>query len=75
MNTHYAVLTFPGDFDNDHPDPELRGTGPSLTFIGTGPEDHCWEALRRWTADHPLRRDEAAEVLVRDPLVVEAEQP
>lgn len=74
MNTHYAVIAFGGDFDNDHPDPDLRGQAPSLTLIGAGPEEFCWDTLRRWTMTHPLRRDEMAEVLSRDPQVVTDQQ-
>lgn len=70
MNTHYAVIAFSGDYDNDHPDPELRGCSPRLTLIGAGPEQFCWDALARWTINHPLRRDETAEVVTRHPSVV-----
>ena len=69
-NTHYAVLYFMGDYDNDHPDKELRGQAPSLTLIAAGPEDFCWDSLVRWTSTHPLRRDEHAEVLARNPAMV-----
>jgi hypothetical protein len=69
-NTHYAVLAFSGDPDEEHPDEELRGTGPSLTLIAAGDEDFCWESLARWTEKHPLRMWEEAEVLVRHPSVV-----
>lgn len=70
MNTHYALLIFGGDFDNDHPDEELRGHGPEMTMIAAGPEEFCWRALADWTAKRPLRRDESAEVVTRDPNVV-----
>ena len=66
MNTHYAALVFGGDFDGDHPDEELRGRGPDLSLIACGDEEFCWRAAARWTKDHPLRRDEAVEVLARD---------
>lgn len=64
-NTHYAVIVFDGDFDNDHPDEELRGHAPSLSLIGCGPEEFCWEAVRKWTEKRPLRRNETVEVLTR----------
>lgn len=64
-NTHYGVIVFGGDFDNDHPDPLLRGHGPHMEMIACGPEQHCWDAIKEWTATHPLRRDEHAEVLAR----------
>lgn len=70
MNTHYAVLVFSGDYDNDNPDPELRGKGPDLTLIAAGPEEHCWTTLAEWTEKHGLRRDEHAEVLTRCPSAV-----
>jgi hypothetical protein len=70
VNTHYAVISFSGDPGAEHPDPELRGLGPSLAFVAVGPEDFCWDALGRWTAKHPLRMWEEAEVLQRDPAVV-----
>lgn len=73
MNSHMGVLHFGGDFDNDHPDPELRGRGPMLELVAVGPEEHCWQALARWTARHPLRRDEQAEVLRRDETLVRQE--
>jgi hypothetical protein len=66
VNTHYALVVFSGDFDGDHPDPDLRGTGPSATLVAAGPAAHCWKALAAWTERHPLRRDEAAEVVLRD---------
>ncbi len=69
-NTHYAVLAFSGDPAGEHPDPDLRGQCPSLTLIASGPEDFCWNAVVRWTADHPLRMWEEAEVLERHPSVV-----
>lgn len=64
-NTHYAVLYFAGDFDNDHPDEELRGSSPSMTLLGAGDEAFCWKQCADWTAKHPLRRHEHAEVLLR----------
>lgn len=64
-NTHYAVLAFDGDFTNDHPDLDLRGHGPELHLIGAGSEEFCWDAIVRWVARRPLRRDESAEVLIR----------
>lgn len=70
MNTHYAVLTFSGDPDGEHPDEELRGRGPHLTLIAAGSEDFCWASLIRWTASHPLRMWEDAEVVKRHPSVV-----
>lgn len=70
MNTHYAVVVFGGDFDNDHPDPKRRGLGPTLEMVGCGDEAFCWDAARSWTAAHPLGRDETVEVLARDPQVV-----
>lgn len=70
MNTHYAVVTFSGDFEGDHPDEDLRGHAPSLALIAAGPEEFCWEALRKWTDAHPLRRDEQAEVVARHPSAV-----
>lgn len=57
---------FGGDPGGEHPDDELRGCEPMLALIACGPEDHCWRALERWTAKHPLRLWETAEVLVRD---------
>ena len=70
MNTHYGVLVFSGDPASEHPDGELRGQPPSLTFIACGDEDFCWERLARWTDTHPLRQWEEAEVLTRAPSVV-----
>lgn len=74
MKTHYAVIAHPGDLDDDDPNPAHRGQGPSLTVIAAGSEAHCWDALAAWTAEHPLTRWETAEVLARDPAVVEAER-
>jgi hypothetical protein len=65
VNTHYAVIHFSGDPADEHPDPDLRGSCPSLQFIACGPEDFCWSSLAAWTATHPLRLWETAEVLVR----------
>jgi hypothetical protein len=70
MNTHYGVIVFSGDFDNDHPDAELRGCAPRLTLIVCGDEEFCWKWLARWTMQHPLRRYESVEVLARVPSVV-----
>lgn len=70
MNSHYAVLVFGGDPAGEHPDEELRGSGPAMTFIAAGPAEFCWEALGRWTGAHPLRLWETAEVLTRDPSTV-----
>lgn len=70
MNTHYGVIHFTGDPVGEHPDPQLRGKGPSLELIAAGPEDYCWKALERWSASRPLRQWETAEVLARHPSVV-----
>lgn len=69
-NTHYGVVVFGGDFDNDHPDPTLRGQGPHLELIACGPKQHCWDALYDWEKAHPLRRNEHIEVLERAPAAV-----
>jgi len=63
--THYAVIHFSGDPEGEHPDPELKGLGPAMMAIAAGDEDHCWQSLAEWTADHPLRMWETAEVLAR----------
>lgn len=65
--SHYGVITFSGDPDNEHPDAELRGKHPLMEHIACGPEAFCWDALARWTTAHPLRMWEEAEVLARDP--------
>ena len=65
MNNFYAVVHFSGDPDAEHPDPDLKGTGPQMTLIAAGDEQYCWEALIRWTGRHPLRMWERAEVLAR----------
>lgn len=65
MNTHYAVIFFPGDPACEHPDPELNGKHPDLHLIGAGDEEFCWKALHGWTDSHPLRLWEHAEVLAR----------
>lgn len=65
MNTHYGVIAFSGDPDSEHSDEELKGKGPSMELIASGPEDFCWDALDKWTTKHPLRLWESAEVLVR----------
>lgn len=70
MNTHYGVIAFSGDPASEHSDPELRGQSPSLTLIAAGSEQFCWDALASWTAKHPLRMWEDAEVLTRHPSVV-----
>jgi hypothetical protein len=64
--THYAVIAFSGDPAVEHPDDELRGSPPRLHLIACGPEPFCWEALAGYTAAHPLRQWETAEVLARD---------
>ncbi len=68
MNTHYAVITFSGDPNNEHPDEDLRGSHPLMERIACGSEDFCWLALARRTDRHPLRMWEEAEVLARDPI-------
>lgn len=68
MNSHYAVVHFSGDPAGEHPDPELNGHGPSLALIASGPEQFCWDAVTDWTASHPLRLWETAEVLARTAL-------
>jgi len=73
VNTHFAVLYFGGDPAGEHPDPELNGHGPELSLIAAGPESFCWHALAEWTATHPLRLWETAEVVARDPSVVRSE--
>lgn len=70
MNTHYAVTVFSGDPDHEHPDPALCGKGPTMRLVASGPEDFCWDALARWTEQHPLRMWEEAEVVKRHPSVV-----
>lgn len=70
MNSHYGVIMFSGDPDEEHPDEELRGHGPFVELIVCGPEDFCWDALARYTAEHPLRMWEECEVLARDPALV-----
>jgi hypothetical protein len=72
VNTHYAVIAFSGDPCGEHPDEELCGRPPSLTLLACGPEDFCWESLVKWTAKHPLRMWEDAEVVARHPSVVRA---
>lgn len=69
-NTHYGLIMFGGDYDNDHPDPELRGTGPSAFFVASGDEAFCWDGLAQWTEHHPLGRDQRAEVVARDPAIL-----
>lgn len=70
MNTHYAVVVFGGDPAAEHPDEELRGSGPRMEQIASGSEEHCWASIARWTAEHPLRMWETVEILARDPAVV-----
>lgn len=70
MNTHYALIHFSGDPDEEHPDEELRGKEPHLQFIACGPEEFCWDSLFRWTEKHPLRQWETAEVVARHLSVV-----
>lgn len=55
--THYALLIFGGDFDDDHPNEELRGSHPRIEFLGAGDEEFCWRAIAQWTEKIPLRRD------------------
>jgi len=74
MNSHYGVIMFGGDPAEEHDDPDLRGHGPSMEFICAGPEQFCWDSLAAWTAKHPLRLWEEAEVLTRDPSVVRTEE-
>lgn len=69
-NTHYGVIEFSGDPASEHPDEELRGQPPSLRLIAAGPEDFCWQSLANWTAKHPLRMWETAEVVTRHPSAV-----
>lgn len=69
-NTHYALLVFGGDYDGDHPDLDLRGAGPAVTLLAAGPEDFCWESAAEHARRHPLRRDEAVEVVARHPSTV-----
>jgi hypothetical protein len=65
VNTHYAVIAFSGDPADEHPDDDLRGSYPSLQLVACGPEEFCWVSLAKWTATHPLRLWETAEVLAR----------
>jgi hypothetical protein len=73
-NSHYAIVVFGGDPGGEHPDPDLRGRGPQLTLIGSGPEEFCWSAIANWTSRHPLRQWEHAEVVARTPEMT-AEHP
>ena len=75
MNNHYAVIVFSGAPAGEHPDEELRGSGPRMELIAAGPEEFCWQALADWTAQHPLRMWEEAEVLARHPSVVRVQRP
>lgn len=36
-----------------------------MEIIAAGDEEFCWKALADWTASHPLRMWETAEVLAR----------
>lgn len=66
MNTtHFAVIYFSGDPAGEHPDPDLHGHAPRMEIIAAGDEEFCWKALADWTASHPLRMWETAEVLAR----------
>jgi hypothetical protein len=65
MNTHYALVVFSGDYDNDHPDPDLRGRAPDADLIAAGPEQFCWEAAARWTTKRPLQRGQHVEIVAR----------
>lgn len=65
MNTHYGLIHFSGDPAGEHPDPELNGSEPGLQLIAAGSEPFCWESLAAWTARHPLRMWEMAEVVAR----------
>ncbi len=67
VNSHYGVIFFVGDPGAEHPAEDLCGHAPRLSLIACGPEDFCWDALAAWTAAHPLREGEEAEVLRRDP--------
>ena len=73
MNTHYGVIAFSGDPANEHENVALRGSSPSLMLIACGPEQFCWDSLAAWTAKHPLRLWEEAEVLTRHPSMVPSE--
>lgn len=70
LNTHYALVVFSGDPDEEHPDPALRGRGPHVEMVACGTEAFCWDAIARWTARHPLQMWQTAEVVVRDPSTV-----
>lgn len=72
-NTHYAVIYFGGDPASEHPDADLCGRSPSLDLIACGPEEFCWSSLMAWTAKHPLRVWETAEVVARHDSVVQEE--
>lgn len=63
--THYGVIHSYGDFDGEHPNPELRGSAPHLELIAGGDEEFCWQALVEWTTENPLQQWEQAEVLSR----------
>ena len=75
MNTHYAVVSFGGDPDGEHPDPDLQGREPHLTVIACGTEQFCWDHADTWTSKHPLRAWEEVEVLARHPSVVRQPPP
>lgn len=63
MNSHRAVIEFSGDPDGEHPDPELRGQSPLMTLIASGDEIFCWQQLRKYTQNHPLRTWEKGFIL------------
>jgi hypothetical protein len=73
--THYAVIVFAGDPFCEHIDPALRCKEPGMHLVAQGDEDHCWRALTNWTAAHPLRLFEEAEVLTRHPSAVRGTGP
>jgi hypothetical protein len=68
MNTHYGLLIYIGDLDGDY-----DGRDPEVKLIAQGDEAWCWQALQRWTATHGLRPLETAEVVKRDPKLVQQE--
>ena len=74
MNTHYGVIHFNGDYDDNHPDPELRGAAPNLELIAAGDEQFCWDSLNKWIKRRPLQRGQTVEVLARDPIIATQEQ-
>lgn len=64
-NTHYGVVVFTGDPDEEHPNESLRGRCPHMELICAGTEEGCWAALNAWTMRHPLEQWQHAEVLAR----------